>query len=102
MDPWFPVTLSREEDDSGILKKFVVAVQHQGSFDVLKNVHIVPQLGVVVHVDLRCVFAFDLMSNDSFPDFALCWSPQEAGLVCPCCSRMVPQPPKFVHQQSLQ
>ena len=90
MDPWFPITLSLEEENSGILKKFSVAVQHQGSFDVLKKVHIVPQRGVVVLVDLRCLFAFGLMSNDSFPDFAPCCSPQEAGLVCPCCNRMVP------------
>ena len=90
MDPWFRVTLSREQEESRILQKFTVAVQHQGSFDVLKKIHIVPQPGVVVLVDLRCLFAFDVLSNDSFPDFAPCWSPQEAGLVCPCCNRMLP------------
>ena len=47
------MTLSREEEDSGILKKFTFAVQHQGSFDVLKKFHIVPQRGVVVLVGLR-------------------------------------------------
>ena len=102
MHPWYPLPLSREEEDSGILKKFVVAVQHQGSFEVLKKVHIVPQRGVAVLVDLRCLFAFDLMSTHSCPDFVPCWTPQEVGLVCPCCNRMVPQPPKFVHQQSPQ
>ena len=102
MDPCFPVTLSREEEDSSMLKKCSVVVQHQGSLDVLKEVHIVPQRGVVVLVDLRCLFASDLMSNDSFPDFVPCCSPQEVGLVCPCCNRMVPQPPKLVHQQSPQ
>ena len=94
MDSWRRVTFSREQEDARILRKFTVAIQHQGSFEVLKKVHIVPDLafqaGVVVFVDLRFLFACDLMTNDSFPDLAPCWSPQETGLVCPCCSRMVP------------
>ena len=90
MVPWRRVTLSREQEDSRILRKFTVAIQDQGNCEVLKKVHIVPQRGVVVFVDLRCLFACDLMTNDSFPDLAPCWSPQKAGLVCPCCNRMVP------------
>ena len=90
MVPWRRVTLSREQEDSRILRKFTVAIQLRGSFEVLKKVHIVPHDGVVVFLDLRCLFACDLMTNDSFPDLAPCWSPQETGLVCPCCSRMVP------------
>ena len=102
MDPWYPVSLSREKEDSGILKKFAVAVQHQGSFEVLKKGHIVPERGIRVLVGLRCLFAFDLMSSHSCPDFVPCWSPKEAGLVCPCCNCTVPQRPKLVHQQPPQ
>ena len=90
MDSWRRVTLSREQVDARILLKFVVAIQHQGSSVVLKKVHIVPRSGVLVFVDLGCFFACDLITDDSFPDLAPHWSPQETGLVCPCCSFIVP------------
>ena len=101
MDSWRLVKVSREQVDVCILLKFVVAIQHHGSSEVLKKVHIVPQAGVVVFVDLRHLFACDLITddsfldcelstNDSFPDLVPHWSPQETGLVCPCCSRMAP------------
>ena len=101
MDSWHRVTLSREQVDARILLKFTVAIQHQGSSVVLKKVHLVPQAGVLVFVDIGCFFACglitddrflacDLSTNDSFPDLVPHWSPQETGLVCPCCSCMVP------------
>ena len=101
MDSWHRVTLSREQVDARILLKFTVAIQHQGSSVVLKKVHLVPQAGVLVFVDIGCLFACglitddrflacDLSTNDSCPDLVPHWSPQETGLVCPCCSCMVP------------
>ena len=49
-----------------ILLKFVVAIQHQGSAVVLKMVHTVPRVGVLVFVDLGCLFACDLITDESF------------------------------------
>ena len=66
MDSWRRVILSREQVDARILLKFVVAIQHQGSSVVLKKVHIVPRAGVLVFVDLGCLFACDLITDDSF------------------------------------
>ena len=101
MDPWRLVKVSREQVDACILLKFVVAIQHQGSAVVLKKVHIVPRVGVLVFVDLGCLFACDLITDESFltcdlspnaffPDLVPHWSPQQSGLVCPCCGCIVP------------
>ena len=101
MESWRRVTLSREQVDAGILLKVVVAIQHQGSTVVLKKVHIVPRAGVLIFVDLGCLFACDLIADDSFltrdlstnvsfPDLFPHWSPQQSGLVCPCCGCIVP------------
>jgi hypothetical protein len=49
-----------------VLLKFVVAIQHQGSAEVLKKVHIVPRAGAVVFVQLGCLFAHDLITDQSF------------------------------------
>ena len=60
------VKVSREQVDAGILLKLVVAIQHQGSSVVLEKVHIVPRAGVLLFVDLGCLFACDLITDDSF------------------------------------
>ena len=101
MDSWRLVRVSREQVDHGVLLKFVVAIQHQGSAEVLKKVHIVPRAGAVVFVQLGCLFAHDLITDQSFlacdmspnsviPALVPHWSPQQSGLVCPCCGHMVP------------
>ena len=101
MDSCCLVKVSSEQVDACILLKFVVATQHQGSAVVLKKVHIVPCVGVLVFVDLGCLFACDLITDDSFltcdlstnasfPDIVPQWSPQQSGLVCPCCGCIVP------------
>ena len=101
MDSWRLVKVSREQVDACILLKFVVAIQHQGSAVVLKKVHIVPCVGVLVFVDLGCLFACDLITDESFltcdlsqnsvfPALVPHWSPQQSGLVCPCCGCIVP------------
>ena len=77
-----------------VLLKFVVAIQHQGSAEVFKKVHIVPRAGAVVFVQLGCLFAHDLITDQSFlacdmspnsviPALVPHWSPQQSGLVCP-------------------
>ena len=66
MDSWRLVKVSREQVDACILLKFVVAIQHQSRSVVLKKVHIVPRAGVLVFVDLGCLFACDLITDESF------------------------------------
>ena len=101
MGSWRRVRVSREQADDGILLNFVVAIQHEGSAVVLKKVHIVPRVGAPVFVDLGCLFACDLITDQSFlacdmspnsviPALVPHWSPQQSGLVCPCCGHMVP------------
>ena len=92
MDPylfessWYPVSLTPEQEDSGGVQVFVVPLQHQGRFEVLKRVRIVPKPGVQVLVDLRCLFALDLISTQSCPAFIPCCTSQNVGSVCPCCN----------------
>ena len=62
------------------------SVQHQGHFEVLKRFRIVPKPGVQVLVDLRCLFALDLISTQSCPAFIPCRTSQNVGSVCPCCN----------------
>ena len=69
MDPyvlecsWYPVSLTPEQEDSGVVQVFVVPLQHRGCFEVLKMVRIVPKPGVQVLVNLRCLFALDRIST---------------------------------------
>ena len=57
------MSLTPEQEDPGVVQVFVVPLQHQGHFEVLKRVRIVPKPGVHVLVDLRCLFALDLIST---------------------------------------
>ena len=92
MDPyffessWYPVSLTPEQEDSAVVQVFVVPLQHQGCFEVLKRVRIVPKPGVQVLVNLLCLFALDLISTQSCPAFIPCRTSQNVGLVCPCCN----------------
>ena len=72
-----------------------------GQFGGVEKVHIVPRAGVLIFVDLGFLFACDLIADDSFltcdlstnvsfPDMFPHWSPQQSGLVCPCCGCIVP------------
>ena len=75
---WYPVSLTPEQEDSPL--------QHQGRLEVLKRVRIVPKPGVQVLVNLRCLFALDLISTQSCPAFIPCRTSQNVGMVCPCCN----------------
>ena len=83
---WYPVSLTPEQEDSGVVQVFMVPLQHQGCSEVLKRVRIVPKPGAKVLVNLRCLYALDLISTQSCPVPIPCRTSQNVGMVYPCCN----------------
>ena len=73
--------MPKQPEPNGAAIKYPVELLHESSPKVFKTITIFQQQGLRVIIDRRCLFAFDVISGMSVA------SPQQAGLVCPCCNK---------------
>ena len=71
--------------NGAIIRYPVELLQHEGSPIVFKTVMVPQQEGLEVKIDRCCLFAYDVMMV-STTDEMFFGTPQQAGLVCPCCN----------------
>ena len=73
--------------------KYPVEVLHESSPKVFKSVSVMQDEGLEVIIDRACVFVWDFMNGICigsplrFHDGFVFWSPQQAGIKCPCCGK---------------
>ena len=79
--PWWHHMPKQPVPNGAIIRYPVELLQHEGSPKVFKTVMIPEQKVLQVMIGRRCLFAFDVI-NGVFKQ-----SPQQAGLVCPCCKQ---------------
>ena len=84
VEPSFPMVSSNAKT-TRTQRYPVELLQHEGSPKVFKTVKVVQQEGLEIKIGWRCLFAYDVMMV-STTDGILFGSPQQAGLVCPCCN----------------
>ena len=60
---------------------YPVEVLHESSPKVFKIITVVQEKGLVVIIDRRCLFAFDIING------LFVATPQHPGIKCPCCNK---------------